>query len=95
MLADQLRQTRERAGYALAQQSGMGGATIADIVSGRHTHAGIVTMTNLADVLHSSLDTLAARPRLASRRPRRQPEGAARTAVGEGTADGDHDLGSL
>ena len=66
MLADQVRQARERAGlstYALAKQSGIGVATIADIEAGRNTNPGIVTMTKLANVLNVSLDELAERPR--------------------------------
>jgi len=73
MLADQLRQARERAGlsgYALAQQSGIGVATIAEIESGEDKDRGILTVAKLADVLQVSLDALT--ERTTTPRPRRK-----------------------
>ena len=75
MLADQLRQARERAGlsgYALAQQSGIGVATIAEIESGKNKNPGILTVAKLADVLQVSLDALTERTTTPRPRPRRK-----------------------
>ena len=64
MLAEQLRQARERAElsmYALAHASGVGVATISEIESGKNENPGLLTVGKLADSLHVSLDVLAER----------------------------------
>jgi transcriptional regulator with XRE-family HTH domain len=45
--------------YALAQQSGIGVATISEIESGANKNPGILTVSRLASVLSVSLDYLA------------------------------------
>jgi transcriptional regulator with XRE-family HTH domain len=62
MLAERLRQVRERAHlsiYALAKQTGVGVATISDIENEKNLNPGLMTMAKLGQVLHVTLDYLA------------------------------------
>jgi transcriptional regulator with XRE-family HTH domain len=62
MLAERLRQARERAHlsiYALAKQTGVGVATISDIENEKNLNPGLMTMAKLGQVLHVTLDYLA------------------------------------